>query len=288
MNSVIDFFFYSSLPFSIFGIVLFIAFSYWQNKRVSAFATIFSLISFILLTMVIAVLLVQKGVDIALVPQTRYIILAWIVMIAYFIAGYKYRIRLLGPLLMPMALVLMLIAMFVQDATITHSSDYSKVVFLRGLHMLGVLGCFALLFLSTAGAILFLIKRRALKDHQNLAIESKLPALTTLQNLMSNTFSLGFPLLTIGVILGIFVIDKNIHPNWLTDKKLLFGWLIWAIYSALFLLLKSAKIPIQKFAYSVITLFIIFTGYYICTKDRAGDASHTVDIESHEKESPGL
>ena len=209
-------------------------------------------------------------------------------MAAYFVSGYKYRIRLLGPLLMPMALVLMLIAMFVNDTSIATGSEFHKIAFLRGLHMLGVLGCFGLLFLSCAGAILFLIKRRALKDHRNLAIESKLPALTTLQNLMSNTFSLGFPLLTIGVIIGIFVIDKNIDANWLADKKLLFGWLIWAFYSVIFLLQKAAKIPIQKFAYMVITLFVVFTGYYICTKDRSVVPTKTAINNTSKQENPRL
>ena len=267
MTDLIDIFFYASLPFSVVGIIMFIIYSFKDNRKLFAVATISSLLSFICLTLVLAVMLAKNGVEFAMASQTRYIILAWAVMVSYFIAGYIYRIRILGSLLMPVALMLMLIAMFVPDSEM-NPGDTHNIPAVLGLHMVGVLGSYALLFLSTAGAILFLVKRRALKDHQNLAIESKLPALGTLHKLMSNTFLLGFPMLTAGVILGIFVIEKGVDINWLTDKKLILGWLLWISYSVLFVLFKGAKIAEKKFAWAVIVLFVFFSGYYICTKDR--------------------
>ncbi|NQZ69360.1 MAG: hypothetical protein HRT89_14960 [Lentisphaeria bacterium] len=90
--------------------VFFLFFAFQENKKVFAAGTMLVLASFICLTVPIAGMLHEHKLAFFSQPGSRYFLFAWILIIVYFIAVYKYRVRLLGILVMPLASILLLIA----------------------------------------------------------------------------------------------------------------------------------------------------------------------------------
>src|SRR3990172_8152002 len=62
-----------------------------------------------------------------------------------------------------------------------------------------------------------------------------LPSLESLDRLMWKTLSFGFPLLTLGLVFGIFWVKYSniLGPQWYMDPKVVMGTVTWLVYAAL-------------------------------------------------------
>ena len=261
-----DLLFNISLPFATIGLLAFIYYTFTRERMVFTTATVSSVISFLLLSIILAGMIIEYGLDISFVQSSRYLIFAWFIMAIYFVTEFRYRIRLLGSILMPIALMLMLVSLFADN----HASGI--VVSFGGgailIHITLVLIGLTMLFLSFAAASLFLVKRNALKNHRFAALDDRLPPLTQLKGLMEMSFYGGFPVLTVGLILGIVYAGSLLHGGWVWDSKIIWGLINWFIYSILFLLRQSGRVNNQVLARGIVVLFLFIITSFILTSHR--------------------
>jgi ABC-type uncharacterized transport system permease subunit len=275
-HPLLNILFIVSVPFAIIGLLAFTCYVFYRKDSVFSTATITSLLAFVCLTlMLIGVAAVESPA--ALVARgNRYLCLAWMIMLTYFFVEYRYRIRLLGSILMPAAIALMLASFFSRPDEAQQARDMTDQIL--ALHLSFVFMSFATLFVSFAGAVLFIIKTRALKDHRLLSIDNRLPPLTTLQKLMTTAFNIGFPLLTAGLLVGIIFASSTHGADWLQDMQVLIGIGIWVFYAMLFFMHHRkllADVPLARCIIAMITVVVLVYG--LSSYDRDDMPSATIE-----------
>jgi ABC-type uncharacterized transport system permease subunit len=251
---MIDLFFKLSMPFAAIGLLTFILYAPVRKPKLFAIATIASLACFLCLSIVLVGLLAQGGATMLRGEGTRLILFAWAVILIYFGAEFRLRVRLLGSIVMPFALVLILAAMFADNTPVEPLPLKTIPVM---LHIGFILAGNSLILLAFGAAVCRMLKVHRLKDRKPAALDERLPPLVTLDRHLRTTFNLGFPIFTIGMILGV-IYAASLHPEggWFLDVKMLTGILTWVIYAVLFSLLHAQRIGARGLSRGVICLLV--------------------------------
>jgi cytochrome c-type biogenesis protein CcsB len=156
---------------------------------------------------------------------------AWSTVCSYFILQYRFRIKVLGALVMPIVLALMAFSL-AQDKSIAPLIPALQSNWL-GIHTtLAFLGnsFFAIAF---AGSILYLIQERQLKKKNLGSLFQRLPSLDVLDRLHYRSLTIGFPLMTFGIITGAIWAASAWGSYWSWDPKETWSLITWFIYAAL-------------------------------------------------------
>lgn len=228
--------------------------AFHRHLRAFALATFAGLGGFACLTLTLLALLWQHGPKMALTGGASYLIGAWIVLLVYFAAEFRYRIRLLGSILMPVALVLLVVGLFL-------GMSAAEAPGVRGLpgfvfvHLALLFLGFGMIFLAFAGALLYLFKTRALKHHDLDAADTAIPALSTSKRVTLQAFNCGFPLLTLAVIMGVVYAVASLQAGWLHDEHILWGGAIWVLYAVLFVSNQSGRLASATLCKWIVVLF---------------------------------
>ena len=261
----------------IVGLIGFIFHAFGREKKYFRIATYSTLISVLALTVLIILQGVKYGfrpVDYLSQPCN---ILAWLMLVSYFFAEYKFKIRILGALFIPIVAVLMLIPAFTGQSA-PESVQTLKSPFFINLHVALLLTSFAFFFLAFAMALIYIIKTRTLKSHKSVALDDDLPSLGKLQKIFESTFNLGWISMTAGFILAILniaVSDSSLE----IDPKIIFGSALWIFYSILFFAYQSGKIGPRNLARTVTFLFIAFLAFWIAfSSNFTGKDSAPVEV----------
>ncbi|MCH2175202.1 MAG: cytochrome c biogenesis protein [Lentisphaeria bacterium] len=244
-----------TLPIAVISLVLFLLYSYTQKHYFFVYATISSIVTFLLLTLVNVGLLVEYGISVVSVQDARYFTFAWVLMLTYYIVGHVYRIRILGSIIMPFAFALLLMGSFTHHS-IPAVRLYNLPTF---VHVSLIYVALALLCISTGSAILKLLKEKSIRVFD---IHTKLPAVNTLNKLMISSFLISFPFITISSLIGLIEANNNLTSNWLKEPKIFIGLLSWFLYSIIFLFYKLGKLNSRKLARSIIIVTVLFLGSY--------------------------
>jgi ABC-type transport system involved in cytochrome c biogenesis permease subunit len=86
--------------------------------------------------------------------------------------------------------------------------------------------------LNFAGAVMYLLQEHQLKAKRPGTFYYRLPALETLDRLTYRALALGFPFLTVGLILGALWAGTAWGSVFAFDPLALFSFVAWAIYAA--------------------------------------------------------
>jgi ABC-type transport system involved in cytochrome c biogenesis permease subunit len=100
------------------------------------------------------------------------------------------------------------------------------------VHVILALIGLAAFVLNFAGGLMYLLQERQLKAKRQGAFYYRLPSLETLDRMTARTLTLGFPFLTLGLILGVVwagTVWDTVLP-W--DPLVLFSFLAWLVYAA--------------------------------------------------------
>ena len=124
----------------------------------------------------------------------------WLVVGAYLIWGCRPRFRLLGLVVMPLAVLLLAISYAAGGVAGSGDSRYSTLflVFHVGLLLAGLAG----LTLAAALAALYLWQERELKRRSPTVLRFHAPSLVGLDSLVGRTVAFALPLLTLGMAAG--------------------------------------------------------------------------------------
>jgi ABC-type transport system involved in cytochrome c biogenesis permease subunit len=126
-------------------------------------------------------------------------------------------------------------------------------------HIIPIFLGYASFTVSFIFSIMYLTMERQLKKKSFGPLFESLPSLETLDTLMWKTITLGFPLLTIGLVSGtVWAKTTNILGLlWYLDPKVLLGSLTWLIYAAILHLRLGASFHGTKVAIVTIAGFVI-------------------------------
>ena len=154
----------------------------------------------------------------------------WVVVLVELWVERYYGVKVLSAFVLPIVLVL-------SFKTIVRPTGFAQIGPTLGgawvwVHIaLATIGIAAFV-LNFAGALMYILQERQLKGKRPGAFYYRLPALETLDRLTYRTLALGFPFLTVGLILGALWAGAAWGSVFTFDPLAIFSFVAWTIYAA--------------------------------------------------------
>jgi cytochrome c-type biogenesis protein CcsB len=156
---------------------------------------------------------------------------AWMIIGLLLVANFKYKVKVLGSFLTPMALILMLFALALPKEILPLAPVLNS--FWHPFHVIFAFLGNAIFTLTFFFGVMYLIQEHQLKAKKMGAIAKRLPSLSLLDDLSYLSLKFGFPLLTLGIITGAVWAEYAWGRYWNWDPKETWSLITWLLYAAL-------------------------------------------------------
>lgn len=169
-------------------------------------------------------------------------LLAWAAISVYLFAHFRFRIEVMGILILPLVVALMLVTLLIPHhpaATLSPGAPAEPPPTglesaVRMLHIVPAILGVSALFLTFASSIIYLVQERALKSHRPIKSFLKLPSLERCEKLGHQSLTWGFSLLSFVVLTGVISAGYSFRgqEDWhliLQEKWSMLAWLIFAV-----------------------------------------------------------
>ena len=151
----------------------------------------------------------------------------WVVVALELMIEQRSGVRVLGAFVLPIVVLLSLKALTTRPASLAPVLASAWIWIHIALAMVG----FAAFVFNFVGALMYLLQERQLKNKRPGAFYYRLPSLETLDRLTFRTLALGFPFLTVGLLLGA-IWARTAWGSALTfDPLAFFSLVAWVIYA---------------------------------------------------------
>ncbi len=186
--------------------------------------------------------LVEHGLDTGRFPVTNISdatsLFAFLITMGFLLGYWAYRVSSLSVFAFPIVFVMTLAAALSQRAmpAVPPILEANWIP----LHVSFSLAGYAGLLLAFLAGVMYLFQERELKRKKPRAFYYRLPPLETVDHLGSVALAVGFPFITVGLLLGAAGAARAWGPDWMTDPKVMLSFLLWFIYTLLILARASA------------------------------------------------
>lgn len=201
--------------------------------------------------------LVEEAVATRHFPVTHFhdsvSLLAFALTCCFLIVYWRYKFQSFGLFTFPLVFMLTLSASVGQTPKLVNPILRSGWI---SIHVLLLLGGYAMLFVTFVAGLLYILQERELKRKKPRAFFYRLPPLEQLDDLAHKTLALGFPFLTVGIISGAIWASAEWGTRWPLDPKIALSFGTWLIYLALIFTRWTAGWRGRKAAYFAIAGFI--------------------------------
>jgi len=159
----------------------------------------------------------------------------WFSLVAYFIAilqvGMDWRRGWASPgsLSLPLAFVAQFYALLQTPGSAVQTPAGGRLL---SPHVLPILLGFAAFTLAFCLAVIYLVQSRMLKTKRIGGLFSRLPSLESVSTGAHWLATIGFSMLTLGIVTGSLVAHQTWGPGWYLDPRTLTALVAWAIYAA--------------------------------------------------------
>ena len=156
---------------------------------------------------------------------------AWSLSVAYLCFRWRYKVENFAAFVLPLILGLMLVALFSSGRIV----DLPPAMQSWWLPLHGMVALLANAFLALAccGGVMYLLQEREIKGKRMGFFYRRLPSLEALDNLNQHCLTIGFPLLTLGIISGSLWARQAWGAFWQWDPKETWSLITWLIYAAM-------------------------------------------------------
>lgn len=156
---------------------------------------------------------------------------AWMIIGVLIVVNLKFRIKVLGSFLTPIALILMLFAFALPKEIVPLAPVLRS--FWHPFHVIFAFLGNAIFTLTFCCGVMYLIQEHQLKAKRMGPITKRLPPLKVLDDLNYQSLTFGFPLLTLGIITGAIWAEYAWGRYWGWDPKETWSLITWFFYAAL-------------------------------------------------------
>jgi len=161
--------------------------------------------------------------------------LAWTLVVAYWLVTYRYPLRALGAFLLPVVSLLVLASQIVRGSSTLAATRVTDggAAWLFPVHTTLLLFAYASFFVAFSASVMYLWQERELRLKKFSAIFHRLPSLTTVDDVGSTAASVGFTLLTLGIVTGVIWSQARSGRMFHNDPIEFFALLTWVLYLTL-------------------------------------------------------
>jgi ABC-type uncharacterized transport system permease subunit len=177
---------------------------------------------------------------------------AFLIVLLYLFVHLRYKLESLSVFIFPLVFVMALVATMANPVS-TWSNPLVRSVWLTVHIVLVLLGIAALLF-TTVASMLYLFQERELKAKKPRKFYYRLPALGTLDDLISKSMATGFVLMTLAVIAASTWAFIEHKTAWISQPAIGISFFTWGIYMAMVFLRTTAGWRGKKAAIMTVTV----------------------------------
>jgi ABC-type uncharacterized transport system permease subunit len=200
--------------------------------------------------------IIEEGVAIHRCPINNFYetlsLCAFLVAILYLFVQWRYKMSSLSAFIFPLISVASLVATLGNPVS-AWSSPVVRNIWLTTHIVLVLLGIAALVVTAVA-SLLYLAQERELKAKRPRKFYHRLPALGTLDDLISKSMGIGFVLVTLAVIAASTWAAIYTNALWIRDPKIVISFFTWGTYMALVFLRTTAGLRGRKAAIMTVTV----------------------------------
>jgi len=186
--------------------------------------------------------IVEQGVIIGHFPANGFYesmsLCAFLITALFLFVYWRYRLESLGVFIFPLIFVMTLVASLARPVSEWPSQTLRNAWLI--VHVVLVLVGYAALLFTAVAAVVYLFQERELKRKKPHGFYYKLPALGTLDDLISKSMAIGFVLITLAIIAGSTWAFVELGTGWIADPKIAISFVTWGIWLAMVCLRVSA------------------------------------------------
>ncbi|MFQ5830273.1 MAG: cytochrome c biogenesis protein CcsA [Candidatus Methylomirabilia bacterium] len=179
--------------------------------------------------------LVVRGVELARPPLATLpeavSVVVWAAVLLTLWAERQFGVKVLGAFVLPVVFAFGVSAAAIPGGVIRELAPTLRSAWISVHVVLALLGISAFV-LNFAGGIMYLLQERQLKSKRPGTFYYRLPSLETLDRMTYRALTLGFPFLTLGLILGVIWAGSAWGSVFTFDPLAVFSVLTWFIYAA--------------------------------------------------------
>lgn len=184
---------------------------------------------------------------------------SFLIVVFYFVVAWKYKVEGLSLFVFPLVFVMALVGSMSNPVNSWPNAALRNAWLT--VHIVLVLLGYAALVLTAIASLLYLFQERELKSKRPGRFHNRLPALGTLDDLISRFMGLGFALMTLAVIAASTWAFIELKSAWITQPSIAISFFTWGMYMALVFLRmtagwrgrKAALMTVVVLAFSAIT-----------------------------------
>ncbi len=225
------YFFKLAALFYLIGTLAYLAYIFFLKGSLSKSALIAVSIGFASQTLAILTRYFEAGYTPVTNLYESLSFFAWMIIGILLIANLKYKVKVLGSFLTPIALILMLFAFALPKEILPLAPVLNS--FWHPFHVIFAFLGNAVFALTFCCGVMYLIQEHQLKSKKMGPITKRLPPLNLLDDLSYQSLKYGFPLLTLGIITGAVWAEYAWGRYWNWDPKETWSLITWLLYAAL-------------------------------------------------------
>ena len=179
---------------------------------------------------------------------------SWALVTAYLVIGLVARLRFLGAFVSPVVFTMGIFALMpALDPPHGPKPEFSG--WQTSLHAALILQAYGAFALSAVSGLMYLTQEHNLKFNKLRAVLSLLPPIQRVDTITFRLLRNGLLLLTLGLVLGGFVMEKH-KVNYFTDIKVVWSGVVWVAYLVVLIARKRSVATGRRFAWSAVGLFV--------------------------------
>lgn len=188
----------------------------------------------------------------------------WLLAAAFVACRRPYRLEGVEPLFWPLFAAGMVGAWLVAGREPTGGSSLTR--FWLVLHLVPVYVGYAGFAVAAGAGLGYMVQERLLRRKAALALWRKFPSLETLERVGRSALSLGFPVLTVGLVAGVVWAEQSSAPlgrGWYSDPKVVGGLVVWLFYAAVLHVRLFARVRGRRAALLTIVGFLLTVASFL-------------------------
>lgn len=203
----------------------------WSQKRKISRAGLYLGVAGGLLHTALLMFFFVRGDILAGSASRSLFIFSWLLTLVFFVSQLRFRTPVLGAFVLPVAFLGTLPYVIIPDGMIVQDPTLNNPWILA--HVLSIFLGEAFFAISFIAGAIYIFQENQLKSKKIGSHLKKFPSLMTLDRINRLSLLLGFPLLTISLIMG-FVLAKEIwSESWTWGAKETWSTVTWLLYAFL-------------------------------------------------------
>jgi len=169
------------------------------------------------------------------------VLMAWALVLVYFLVEHLMKVKTYGALLVPAALVMMLVAQVLGAsrgvlAEVTPEQAVLLDHWRVGIHVALITFANAGYAIGAAASLMYVLMERQLKARKATKLFSRLPSLAQTERVAWRSILWAFPAYSAGLILGVLRAIETDVSLWWADIRVVLSGFVWLVFAAYLIL----------------------------------------------------